>query len=152
MKAGRPLLRPGGEQADLPPVALHQHPLEGNHGNGALALIGRPVEVRPPECGEARLVHGLSNQALPGGVFGDIPAGLVGQPQHSRLDGILPPAAGLLDAPPLPRLQRDIEIGFADRVGPVRKHRIQLGVFGIFAVRIGARRLDPLFAAFFAKR
>ena len=62
-----PILRPGGQQVDLPAVALKQHALQGVDRVGAVIVVGRAVHLGFPErreAGRGRLGQGALGSTL----------------------------------------------------------------------------------------
>ncbi len=78
-----------------------------------------------PESGK------LQPRILAREIEGDILLRLVGEPEHRRLDRILDPAPGSLEAPNLPGIERNIEIRPSQSVHAERIDGIQLGILAV---------------------
>ena len=143
-----PLHRPCGEEVYLIAVGLQQHLLHTDHTAAAMIMVGRPVESRPPESGEAiRAIGHLE----PGQAYGffrqaetrrpDIvlfPSGMRPEPQRIRIIQI--------------RVTGYIQVLLSHAIHPPGIYRIKLRGLYIIYTFPGFRRGDHLFPSDRAKR
>ena len=117
-----PLFRPGGQEQNLVAVGLQEHSLQCGHCARPVVLVGYPVEVRSPECGES--AAGVACRE----VFADVLCGVLCEAQVGGLDGILPPAHGFFYGAALPCLQCDVESARGQAVEAIGEDGVELGI------------------------